>query len=142
MFLELYGSVYSWWTFVYEQLIGRLQRLRSNNKFGKTAFQYFEVSLIILFIGELEPTLLHTFIRASRLRRWLSRRNAPDAIKECATLLEKYLPKRPRGTAGDYIPMTTDMEVDMEEEADRTAEIVAQSVEEPLPDNIRKVISR
>jgi hypothetical protein len=34
MFLLLFGPVYSWWAFVFERLIGRLQKLPSNNKFG------------------------------------------------------------------------------------------------------------
>jgi hypothetical protein len=35
LFLGLFGPVYSWWSFVFERLIGRLQRLPSNNKFGR-----------------------------------------------------------------------------------------------------------
>jgi hypothetical protein len=35
MFLDLFGPIYSWWAFVFERLIGRLQRLPSNNKFGE-----------------------------------------------------------------------------------------------------------
>ena len=34
MFLKLFGPAYSWWSFVFERLIGRLQRLPSNNTFG------------------------------------------------------------------------------------------------------------
>jgi hypothetical protein len=37
MFMRSFGPVYSWWAFVYERLIGRLQCLPSNNKFGEFA---------------------------------------------------------------------------------------------------------
>jgi hypothetical protein len=33
-FLLLFGPVYSWWCFPFERLIGQLQRLSSNHKFG------------------------------------------------------------------------------------------------------------
>jgi hypothetical protein len=68
-------------------------------------------------LGELEPTLLRNFIRAARLQRWLSREDAPYPIKECAALLEKYIPKRQRGTAVDYsFPLPNDMEVEPNDE--------------------------
>lgn len=34
-FLLLFGPVRSWWCFPFERLIGQLQRLHSNHKFGK-----------------------------------------------------------------------------------------------------------
>ena len=34
-FLRLFGPVHSWWTFPFERLIGQLQRLHHNHKFGK-----------------------------------------------------------------------------------------------------------
>lgn len=34
-FVPLFGSVYSWWTFPFERLIGLLQTLPRNNKPGK-----------------------------------------------------------------------------------------------------------
>ncbi|KAF8867824.1 hypothetical protein BD779DRAFT_1615764 [Infundibulicybe gibba] len=34
-FLLLFGPVHSWWCFPFERLIGILQRLPTNNKFGK-----------------------------------------------------------------------------------------------------------
>ncbi|PIL27307.1 hypothetical protein GSI_10454 [Ganoderma sinense ZZ0214-1] len=33
-FLELFGPVHSWWAFPFERLIGQLQRLPTNHKFG------------------------------------------------------------------------------------------------------------
>ena len=32
--LELFGPVHSWWSFPFERLIGQLQRLPTNHKFG------------------------------------------------------------------------------------------------------------
>jgi hypothetical protein len=50
-FLQLFGPVRSWWTFPFECLIGHIQRLPTNNHFG-----------------ELEGTLMHTFICACNLK--------------------------------------------------------------------------
>jgi hypothetical protein len=111
MFLVLFGPVYSWWAFVFERLIGRLQRLPSNNKFGDYITSSFFQSLTTYCLGELEPTLLQAFIRAGRLRRWLSREDAPLVIKECSALLDHYMPKRHRGIAVDYsFPLSGDVD--------------------------------
>ncbi|KIM53423.1 hypothetical protein SCLCIDRAFT_139059, partial [Scleroderma citrinum Foug A] len=55
-YLKLFGPVRSWWCFPFECLIGHLQHLPINHKFG-----------------ELEQTVLGSFIRGSRLRHWLAR---------------------------------------------------------------------
>lgn len=34
MFLQLFGPVHSWWVFPFERLIGKLQHLPTNHKFG------------------------------------------------------------------------------------------------------------
>ena len=36
-FMLLFGSSYSWWTFPFERLIGKLQDVQTNNKIGKSA---------------------------------------------------------------------------------------------------------
>lgn len=73
-FLILFGPVHSWWCFPFERLIGHLQRIPHNHRFGK-------------------PTVAvcryRTFVRASNLRRWLLRCEAPDFIKRCAALFTK-----------------------------------------------------
>lgn len=43
----------------------------------------------MLPVGELESTILHHFIRAGKLRRWLARPDCPQAIKECKVLFDK-----------------------------------------------------
>jgi hypothetical protein len=43
-------------------------------------------------IGEYEPTLLRSFIRAARLRYWLASPGRSTAILQCKNLLDKLLP--------------------------------------------------
>jgi hypothetical protein len=44
--------------------------------------------------GQMEPTLLQSFIKAGKLRRWLARPDCPPAIQECKILFDKaYAPK-------------------------------------------------
>jgi len=45
-------------------------------------------------LGQLESTMLFSFIRAGKLRCWLSRPDCPPVIKECKALFDKaYAPK-------------------------------------------------
>lgn len=97
-FLHLFGPVHSWWCFPFERLIGQLQRITSNHKFGKIFLwdpSWFIFLIFLLFLaGQLEPTLLQSFIKAGKLRRWLARPDCSPAIKECKTLFDKaYAPK-------------------------------------------------
>ncbi|KIJ57971.1 hypothetical protein HYDPIDRAFT_44688 [Hydnomerulius pinastri MD-312] len=71
-YLLLFGPVHSWWTFPFERLIGTLQRLPSNHK-----------------TGELESTMLQSYLKGAKLRAWLSRPNCPPAIRECKILLDQ-----------------------------------------------------
>jgi hypothetical protein len=44
--------------------------------------------------GEMESTMLRSFIRAGKLKHWLARDDCPPAIKECKILFDKaYAPK-------------------------------------------------
>ncbi|KIK35810.1 hypothetical protein CY34DRAFT_58202, partial [Suillus luteus UH-Slu-Lm8-n1] len=44
--------------------------------------------------GELEAMMLYSFIRTSKLQRWLSRNDSPPAIQECKFLFDStYAPK-------------------------------------------------
>ncbi|KIM53743.1 hypothetical protein SCLCIDRAFT_138348, partial [Scleroderma citrinum Foug A] len=70
-YLVLFGPVHSWWTFPFERLIGILQRLSSNHK-----------------NGELERTMLHSYLKGAKLHAWLSRPDCPPAIQECKVLLD------------------------------------------------------
>ena len=95
-FLQLFGPVHSWWCFPFERIIGQLQRTKINHRFGRPSLFY---SLLLLshsntFTGQLESTMLLSFIRAGKLRRWLSRADCPPIIKECKILFDKvYAPK-------------------------------------------------
>jgi hypothetical protein len=97
-FLCLFGPVRSWWCFPFERLIGQIQRLLSNHKFG------ISISCIVSSFelsdpsnsGQMESTLLHSFLRAGNLKRWLAKPDCPAVIKECKLLFDKiYLPKVP-----------------------------------------------
>ena len=72
LFMRLYGPTRSWWCFPYERLIGQIQHLLSNHK-----------------IGQMESTLLISFLKASRLRRWLSNPQSPPIFQEIKTVFNK-----------------------------------------------------
>ena len=81
-FLKLFGPVHSWWTFPFERLIGQLQRVPTNHRFG-----------------QLEHTIHRAFLRAANLRRWLSRPNCPNVIRQCKVLFDKLYGEKADGNA-------------------------------------------
>lgn len=93
-FMRLFGPVHSWWCFPFERVIGILQRIPSNHKFGESD-RSVSLTLFSLFAGEMEATLLHSFVKGGNLRRWLSRPNCPPVIKECKLIFDKaFSPKK------------------------------------------------
>ena len=72
LFMPLYGPMRSWWCFPYEWLIGQIQCLLSNHK-----------------IGQMESTLLISFLKASRLWQWLSNPQSPPIFQEIKTVFNK-----------------------------------------------------
>jgi hypothetical protein len=59
-----------------------------------------------LIPGEMESTLLRSFLKAAKLKRWLAKPDCPPVMKECKVLFDKiYLPKVSdsdvSGTAGE-----------------------------------------
>jgi len=89
-YLKLFGPVRLWWCFPFERLIGHLQHLPINHKFG-TSLLIFSTVILTFQPGELEQTVLESFIQGSRLRHWLARPDCPTAIKECKVLFDKYI---------------------------------------------------
>jgi hypothetical protein len=75
-FLLQLGPVISWWAFPFERLIGVLQKITTNNRVG----------------GEMETTIVNSFLIGSNLRRWLRRSDCPPAILELRHLFNKVFP--------------------------------------------------
>ena len=94
-FLQLFGPVWSWWCFPFEWLIGQLQQLLSNHKLGVLLHILVHLSLCLTNIsGQMESTLLESFLRVGKLKRWLTKPDCPAVIKECKQLFDKvYAPK-------------------------------------------------
>jgi hypothetical protein len=102
-FLRLFGPVRSWWCFPFERLIGILQRLPTNHKFGKYS-KKLTWQLLTKCLGYLEQTLLNSFLKASRIKHWLARPDCPPAIKECRVLFDRYLSQNSPRDAPRPIP--------------------------------------
>ncbi|KAL5537310.1 hypothetical protein ACEPAF_1133 [Sanghuangporus sanghuang] len=69
-----FGSVYSWWTFPFERLIGRLQNIQTSSR-----------------TGQFEATMLNTFIATSRLAQRFSRDGQPPGIEDCLAIIDDML---------------------------------------------------
>ena len=99
-FLKLFGPVHSWWAFPFEHLIGQLQHMPTNHKFGTHASLCEILQRIIhFFLGQLEKTIHQAFLRGANLRHWLSRPNCPEIIYRCRTLFNKLYGDKPDGIA-------------------------------------------
>lgn len=78
LFMRLFGPARSWWCFPYERLIGQMQRLLSNHK-----------------MGQMESTLLLSFLKATKLRRWLSNPQSPPIFQEIKAVFDKIYASTP-----------------------------------------------
>ncbi|KAL5512268.1 hypothetical protein ACEPAG_9351 [Sanghuangporus baumii] len=74
-FMRLFGPTHSWWCFPFERLIGFLQKMPNNNKFG-----------------QLESSVHDSFVAFSRIKLWSSKPGCPIAIKECRRIYDKLYP--------------------------------------------------
>ena len=106
-FLQLFGPVRSWWCFPFERLIGQLQRLLSNHKLGVLFRTLVRISSCLTNkSGQMESTLLESFLRAGKLKRWLAKPDCPAVIKECKQLFDKvYAPKVPDSDHSNNLPV-------------------------------------
>ncbi|SJL17814.1 uncharacterized protein ARMOST_21376 [Armillaria ostoyae] len=77
-FILAFGPVMSWWCFPFERLIGTLQKTHTNNHVG----------------GDLEKTILQSFLRGANLRHHLNRPNCPQLIRQFKILFDKALPPK------------------------------------------------
>lgn len=63
---------------------------------------YHSAMFNIYILGQMESTLLQSFLRAANLKRWLAKPDCPAVIKECKVLFDKiYAPKVPDSDDGD-----------------------------------------
>jgi hypothetical protein len=129
-FLRLFGPVRSWWCFPFERLIGQIQRLLSNHKFGSLFFT--SICLLLLtsrLPGQMESTLLESFLRAGKLKRWLAKPDCPPVIKECKQLFDKiYAPKVPDSNLSNHSP------------ADESAGNIPVTRTRAIPDDLRRLL--
>ena len=119
-FLCLFGLVRSWWSFLFERLVGQLQRLPHNHKFGIYHLSYDHASHSISMIDELEAIMGATFIKAAKLKHWLARPDCPEFLKECKIVFDKAFGST--WTKSD-------------------SEIIAESAFHPAPDALKSIIS-
>lgn len=70
-FFRLFGPARCFWTYPFEQVIGQIQRILSNHR-----------------LGQMESTLLHSFLKSSKIKRWLSNPDQPPAIREIKSLFD------------------------------------------------------
>ena len=77
--------------------------------------------------------MLHSFIKAGKLRRWLSRADCPPVIKECKRLFDKA-----------YSPIRHDIEVDDGRDGVFVETSFADDhlVPHPVPDDLRPLVQK
>ncbi|KAL5499154.1 hypothetical protein ACEPAH_1672 [Sanghuangporus vaninii] len=87
-----FGSVYSWWTFPFERLIGRLQNIQTSSRTGKQLILTIRTTaLTVRCTGQFEATMLNTFIATSRLAQRFSRDGQPPGIEDCLAIIDDML---------------------------------------------------
>lgn len=93
-FLLLFGPIHSWWTYPFERLIGILQRLPHNHRFG----EQYRISLhsldLTAYPGELEGAIHRAFVAAGNFRRWMFRPHDEKALCDCRELFKRIYSSR------------------------------------------------
>ena len=82
-FIILFGPVMSWWCFLFECLIGVLQKIKTNDTVGSklTVMPFCHCqSSQSCGAGPLEQTILQSHTRAMNICWWLKQYNCPEAI--------------------------------------------------------------
>lgn len=101
-YLQLFGPVRSWWCFPYERLIGQLQRLPSNHIFGTIPTSLSMIEFLHSFhAGQQESTLLHSYIKAAKLKCWLNRPSCPPVFREVKLLFDRFVSPPINATPSD-----------------------------------------
>lgn len=91
-FFRLFGPARCFWTYPFERVIGQIQRILSNHRLGMFSMSHL-ASFAHDSIGQMESTLLHSFLKSSKIKRWLSDPDQPAAIREIKTLFDNiYAP--------------------------------------------------
>lgn len=85
--------------------------------------------------GEMEPTMLRSFIWAGRLRRWLTRTDCPPAIRECKHLLDRAYSSK----SDDHEGPSNTGETFVEESRDWFA---AESNPQVVPEDLFRLIKK
>jgi hypothetical protein len=86
-FLLKFGPVHGWWTFPFERLVGKLQRVNTNSKPGEIV-PYTPISESDHLLGELELTIMGSFCAAANLRGLLQLSSCPEALLQCLPIME------------------------------------------------------
>ncbi|KAJ7635920.1 hypothetical protein B0H17DRAFT_1217189 [Mycena rosella] len=87
-FLLLFGPVVSWWCFPFERLIGAIHKINTNFHIG----------------GEMEATILRSFMRGANLRRWLNREDCPEVIRQFKLIFDLAFKRRNFRMEDDSVP--------------------------------------
>lgn len=87
-FFSLFGPARAFWTYPFERLIGQIQRLISNHRVGKQCLPVFG-AMSDIYLGQMESTLLASFLKASKVKRWLADPQNPSIVKEIKALFDK-----------------------------------------------------
>ena len=121
-YLVQYGPVHSWWTFPFERLIGTLQHLPINNKYG-----------------EYEETIAHAYTSAANFRGVITRAGCPQALRNCQEMVNHLVGGQISGTLStDMLAMSAmrstllggdvvDDNIHDDKWADNNAEVIAST---------------
>jgi hypothetical protein len=111
-FLLLYGPMHGWWMFVFERIIGLLQKININYKLG-------ELNLLILRqtisscidLGELEGTMLKTFCASVNFKSLLLQHDDMPIVQKCRAVIEQATKDRSRDAFAGIMTSQVDEQI-------------------------------
>lgn len=92
------GPMHGWWVYVFERLIGILQKINTNHKIGEFIVSGYRRIPYQGSTGQLEITMLKAFCAASNIKAFVHQPGCPPILKQCADFMAECFGNETRGT--------------------------------------------
>jgi hypothetical protein len=129
-FLIALGPARSWWCFPFERLIGKLQRMKHNHRFGEPS-DFPDMDTLgpgtNVELGELERTIIRAWWSGWVFRLWLMRANAPGFIQQCSAIFQRAFGYKSSTSSTSADPSDSDPDSEVSEEPEKPEGFVVPS---------------
>jgi hypothetical protein len=111
-FLLLFGPMHGWWMFVFERIIGLLQKININYKLGELDLLISRQTVsLCINLGELEGTMLETFCASVNFKSLLLQHDDMPVVQKCRAVIEQATKDRSRDAFAGIMTSQVDEQI-------------------------------